>query len=298
MRDLIESKIRTIYSDFVAIAEDRDCFCDLKCFTYKNGVAPNYADIFIQQLYHLRYLPAYVAEYFLMYKHFLRSNFLDGKLNVLSLGCGCGVDYWGLHFALKHMGLDATKVVAYYGIDLYDWNYRDKLGNENVHFTKKDLTQIDTIIASKCNILTFPKSLGELDDAGFQRLCDALSKIEFVEGKICILCSVMTESWSRNRDVQRLKQLAEVFERLGYRTNDPKDRYLLPDQAKGTGLQKIVPGCVYPDDIKDIMITLNKYCPKFLRNSKPCKNDCETTLPRWPILTIDYLKFAMLRFSR
>jgi hypothetical protein len=65
----------------------------------------------------LGYLPAYLAEYRLIYGDILARGFLPKPLNVLSIGCGCGVDYWGLHFAARDDHASYSPGLRYTGLD-------------------------------------------------------------------------------------------------------------------------------------------------------------------------------------
>ena len=53
----------------------------------------------ITQLYILRYYPAYLCEYKYLYKKIISTKLL-AKYNILSIGCGCCVDYHGAYLAL------------------------------------------------------------------------------------------------------------------------------------------------------------------------------------------------------
>jgi hypothetical protein len=79
--------------------------------TYEGGCLPDYAEPFVRQYYSLRYFPAYLFEYYCMYCRILKKDLVDTPLNVLSIGAGHGVDYYGLHFALPlHPGRDSSVV--------------------------------------------------------------------------------------------------------------------------------------------------------------------------------------------
>ena len=91
MRELISTKIYNVYSDFSRDIRNQ-CLCELKKLRYDKTFKPDYSNKLVQQFYILRYFPAYLCEYKYIYTKILESNLLD-TLNILSIGCGCCVDY-------------------------------------------------------------------------------------------------------------------------------------------------------------------------------------------------------------
>ena len=91
------------------------------------GNIPDYSKPEIQQLYLLKYFPAYLIEYYEIFNDILKYKFIALPFNVLSVGTGCGIDYWGLEFALRDHGMDSADYVYYTGIDKIPWNYREYL---------------------------------------------------------------------------------------------------------------------------------------------------------------------------
>ena len=59
--------------------------CLLKDVTYLGGNIPDYSSIAVQQLYLLKYFPAYLIEYYDIYRDVLTDKFIKLPLNILSL---------------------------------------------------------------------------------------------------------------------------------------------------------------------------------------------------------------------
>ena len=96
-------------------------------------------DIPERRIYYLyRYLFKYAFEYAKSYLRLFKQapDLIDKarsekKLNVISFGCGNGVDYIALRMALRELGLEDT-AVSYTGVDYQDWteNISIRLGNQ------------------------------------------------------------------------------------------------------------------------------------------------------------------------
>src|SRR5699024_9852346 len=161
MKYFIIDKMNEIYNDFMLDLNEEKYYCNLKSFRYDGNNIPDYNDPLIQKYYLLRYMPAYLAEYNLMYYKMFKLNYLDCNLNVMSIGCGCGIDLWGAKFARdkKFPEID----IRYTGIDMVDWDYRDNLDIEEAYFINKDINEIDSLDEYNYNIIIFPKSIGEFN---------------------------------------------------------------------------------------------------------------------------------------
>lgn len=66
MEAFIDATLRRVVTDFDATKAQAGRLCDCKTLTYEGGNAPNYDTPLVQQIYMLRYFPAYLAEYYLI----------------------------------------------------------------------------------------------------------------------------------------------------------------------------------------------------------------------------------------
>ena len=190
MERFIERKLRKVFRDFQQEADSVGGLCACKDLTYEGGNRPDYKSALVQQYYMLRYFPAYLAEYYLMYKHMLQERFLGESLKVISIGSGCGIDCWGLYFAICDSGGD-PKRVNYTGIDIVKWKYQEILHIDNSYFINKDITEWTKLDENDYNVIVFPKSIGEFSDKDFNIVCDIFVNTDFSEKRICGLCSLM-----------------------------------------------------------------------------------------------------------
>lgn len=102
------------------------CEClDLDFGVSGGGQEVGYSERIRRLVYLLRYLYGYGAEYRLLYRDLLGLIGEARVLDVVSIGCGNGIDYWSL---LQEMaaepagGWDASTPVNYHGLDVEDWS--------------------------------------------------------------------------------------------------------------------------------------------------------------------------------
>lgn len=292
MKDFIAKKTQEIYEDFLANLRDADGLCRLKNLTYEGGNRPDYGDKFIQQYYMLRYFPAYLVEYFLMYKKLFRYNFLNSSLKVLSLGCGCGLDYWGLHFAAQNRGVSLDDMV-YRGVDIVKWNYRHNFNHHDVKILKKDISTIPKFNRKDYNIIIFPKSIGEFPDDVFDTIEQILADSQFNHQRICVLCSVMKESHTQASDIARFRRIAKILKKHHSFKCYPHKFIKYQDR----GINLLCSDFDYPNEIKAILDSLLNQCPKFILNGEACEHTCNS-LNRSPMLRAKYFNYQIARFEK
>lgn len=191
MESFIESRMAAVVQDFKAHIKETGCLCDLKTLTYEGGNTPDYSQEFVQQYYMLRFFPAYLFEYYYVYRKIFAEKLVDPPLNVLSIGCGCGVDYFGLDQALRLHPMYAPDI-RYTGIDVVRWKYTDKLGRDgSVFFLNQDITQWDKLDETSYNVIMFPKSIGEFSHPVFTHIKTMLQNSTFEQDRVCLACSLM-----------------------------------------------------------------------------------------------------------
>jgi len=293
MREFIHSTVNRVFSDFEETTAQAGSLCACKGLSYENGNSPDYDNFQVEQLYMLRFFPAYLAEYYLMYGKMLQSGFLPEQLNVLSIGCGCGVDLCGLKFAISHRGGEPDARIAYQGVDIANWHYQSNWGLNNAVFVNHDISQMDSLGNISNNVLVFPKSIGEFPPEVFENLRQTLENSSFSQDRVVVLCSLMNSGGLN--EMSRLTRVSTALQSNGFRCLDNTNEYWHTPNCNG--LSNICPGFDYPDAVKDQIAGLKALCPTYNRNGVSCEADCDC-LNRWPILTARYIKYAFLRFER
>ena len=295
MKRFIEEKMDEIFHDFKDEINGMQTLCNLKILRFNGGIIPDYNQSYIQRLYLLRYFPAYLIEYYLMYDKLLDLNFTKLPLNILSIGSGCGLDYYGLVFALKNRGIDINDNVQYTGIDIINWGYKDNLGNPNCQYIQTDINNFQAILRNNYNIIVLPKSIGEFDTASFNQLLNTLERALFLEDDICILSSI--REMHSEIDINRMNQIINVFRNKYYVCNNPNSSYYHFEE-KQTLFAAFPDNFTFPSHIIDVLKELLCNCRNYIENGEPCLDDCKD-LNRWPILRTDHMQFQIkiLSFS-
>jgi len=296
MNKFIGSTICNVFTNFQQTVADRGQLCVCKNLTYEACNTPDYDDLMVQQYYILRYFPAYLVEYYLMYTQMLSLDFLPEQLNVLSIGCGCGVDLWGLKFAISQRGENPDVRITYHGVDKAKWHYQDNLGLTNAQFYTGDISNLGRSVAVPYNVLAFPKSIAELPTDVFEGFCQMLKSISFTQDHIVVACSLMTEGI--NHDSPRVERIATALATCGFTSLDSTTVHW---ETKGDRwLGEFCPRRQfnYPDDIKAVVDKMAFACPKYVQNNKSCETGCIGSLNKKPITMSSYIKYALLRFRR
>jgi hypothetical protein len=297
VEQFINTTIHTVFEEFKALAAHTGGLCACKGLTYEAGQSPDYANPLVQQNYMLHFFPAYLAEYYFMYKAMLLRNVLPERLNVLSIGCGCGADLWGLYYAIEAAGGTPHDRIDYTGVDLVDWQYRDTFGLQNVRFLQQNITEWEELNRSDYNVFVFPKCIGEFSDTVFGSICQMFAKSRFDRQHVCGLRSLMDVG--KETDAARFRRIAQIMQAV-HRFNclDELNTYRRPQNPhEGLRSSSICPSFLYPNDIKPKVKALLSACPTHEANGAPCEDECRK-LNRSPILYATYVNYQLLRFQR
>ena len=298
MRRFIARKMSVIFGDFERELSSLDRFCELKDIRFDGGNMPDYDKIQIQQLYLLRYFPAHLVEYYLIYKKVIILNFL-ADFKVFSLGCGANVDFYGLYYALQHHGTAAqTADFSYHGLDKTDWQYKEEWAVGNYNFCKTDINLWKRLDADDYNVIIFSKSIGEFSNKEFEHFQTILLNSNFTEDKLVLISSIRQQH--SPTDMYRYEEIANLLTKnFGYNNLDNSQTYFhIRDAGKGFGLSNCCGDFYYPDKVKTFINNLLHQCPVFRKQQKPCEDDCVEALNKDPILTSSYMQFQINRFTR
>lgn len=297
MREFIKEKMDEIFNDFKEDLNSRDRFCILKDFRFDGGHTPNYNNEIIQRYYLLKYIPAYLVEYKEMYKYMLQKEFIGNNLNVLSIGCGCGIDLWGLKFAIDDYEEEIE--IEYTGLDVVDWLYWDNLNIDDCYYINDNIMDMRVLDERNYNVIMFPKSIGELDKETFKNLKRVFENTNFCSTKIVLLSSI--RKTRRDDDIDRFAQIVDIFEEThGYECIDDKYEYHYFNQdfdGQYPRLQDVFKEYIYPNEIREFMTKINHKCQGYIENDyEPCEDKCNN-MNRYPITRASQIEFQVVRLQ-
>lgn len=181
----------------------------MKQLGFGNDIHPDgYTNPRVIAYYTLRYELGYAFEYYEIYRCVLETLVDDCDVSVLSIGCGQGLDYWGLRCA--QAALDRQNVLMHWhGIDLETWP--ESVLHDDSTYYEYDTDLLDFIEHEgtlRSTVLMLPKIISELPMNVINRLAEWLERVELI-GPVHYLCIAHTD---RDRLGGTFQFLFEGFE--------------------------------------------------------------------------------------
>lgn len=253
-----------------------------------------YSVSYIQDWYVLRYMYAYAYEYREMFTRLLTEQSLPKVIDILSVGCGNGIDYWALREAEQSIIDDNTEggrhIIKYTGLDEVNW--RDQWGSDEGNYeifpsngqivNYESINAIDHLENAETlpyNVIIFPKSISEFSEDEFTRICDALGTKEFKfesgrgrvydRNEVHFLISIRKNQRGISySDVDRCRLLKEAMEANDFELSNP---VTVPTQVEefytedGRGIEAHDGSFCYPDRIQDFMTDMSGNILEFIQ---------------------------------
>lgn len=240
-----------------------------------------------QELYALRYIPAYYFEYCVL------ANELNDRIanrnqpiNVFSLGCGLSPDYYALRDNLDKCNFN------YFGLDVVLWSSRQHMPavGVNYSFIHKSVSNLNSNDICDADVFVFPKSIGDIRDSkegALDVVANVISKTK--KNSLFFLNSYITKEKNKPLDLAGFKVIHNALLAAGFTTSDDVDKtfYLNSKSEKGA-LISINNGFVYPDGKR-------VSCSKQSVKDPDCK---ECPVPKSPIFTNQFMSFHLMEYVR
>ncbi|MDO6543687.1 hypothetical protein [Photobacterium sanguinicancri] len=279
-RVFLEEKIRNVFDEFI----DGN-WCELNNSRLNSD---SYSSIVNQQKYILKYYGAYFCELYEMYETFLRT-FKGQTLNVLSLGCGSGVDCEALNRVKSDMELEID--INYLGIDIVDWNYRPNFDWAN--FRTMCVSELSSSDVDNVHLFVFPKSLTELNRSVRRTIGTQISTHNKQE-KIYFINTYVTDcaKYRRVDGIEQFQMINRIMESNGWDSLSKTDRYCY--KTNGGWLGYNYSFFKLPDELKPFVEELKDSCND--HNGSITCNCCDIDFI--PILNSKYLAFNLLEYKR
>jgi hypothetical protein len=296
MNKFIQSKIETVYGDFCEEAKKEENLCTLKDFSFA-GAGRFYKQPLARKFYTLKYVPAYLAEYSHIYGKILKEDFLpQDDIDILSLGCGCGVDYWGFHFAAQDRIKDFKKTSSYTGFDLIEWEYRESIKNKHVYFFDDDIGTQEKLDYPKYNIYFFPKSISDFPERAFNSWLKAVKRTKIKRTKIVVACSFRTKE-AKDFDDAKVDQVVKALSEGKNKFKQTNEiEHLTPEENLSTGLNQLVPEFSYPSKIRNNFQNNLNMCNA--KDECPNKTDECDKMNYYPVTTQKFVNYTIRFLTR
>ncbi|VUT00291.1 hypothetical protein [Klebsiella spallanzanii] len=280
-KSFLEGKIQSVFDDF---EQERWCNLNTNGFSYEN-----YQSKVNQQKYIIKYYGAYFCELYGMFGKFLNS-YTEKDLNILSIGCGSGVDCE----ALNRVCIDQNRVVnkRYVGIDIVDWNYRPDFQWSS--FKTISASNLDSSDVENVDLFVFPKSLTELPEDIRVHIGNTITTYS-KKDIIYFINTYVTNNPTNPDCVDGISQFSKINKILNDNSwecsSEPSVYYYKKDSGwlgYNFDFFKI------PDEVSEFVSELKDSCNNH-NNSKMCL-DCDIDF--WPIFTSKYLAYNLLIYTR
>lgn len=269
-------------------------WCDMNNFELN---IQSYALPVNQQRYILKYFAAYFCEYYHTYEKVIQK-IIERDINstrVMSIGCGCGIDFYALERVLADSDYETFKV-EYIGIDAINWQYRPSKREIPFIFENKLVANITAEDISNIDIFTFPKSLTELASSDLTRL-GKLIAFASKKSRIFFVNSYITNDPESGMRIDGINQFKNVFDALvtgGYTTSDNLTTYQYLSE-NDVGLSKRFDFFKIPDEIVDVVKSLTSCCDE----RDPTEHECKVcNINFWPMMKGKYLAYSIFEFTR
>jgi hypothetical protein len=291
MKTLINEMMRQVLKDFRASLDGLDRFCELREVTFTSDHSPDYSSRIQQQLYMLRYFPAYLAEYYFIYGELLDAGFLPLPLRVLSIGCGCGVDYYGLHLAARDRGIMPAASMQYHGLDRVAWNYQTTLKNPAVCYCTINPGK-GYIRHRGWNVYSFPKSIGELAWRDLRGIEFDIITRPSAPPRMCLVSSLGRNGAGED---DRLRDVVDAMTRAqGYTVVGDSSGVKRPGFRH---LRNIANGFHVPDEVREILTNLRDRCPRRQSGCPDSSSRCD--LLNWkPMEWSKYISYQIVYLEK
>jgi len=252
----LETHITKIFNDF-----KKEEWCNLQNFQLDTT---NYSEIVNQQYYLLKYFPAYFTEYFSAFEDFF-DEYKKEKLNIVSVGCGAGIDFYALKSYIEYKGIDIS--INYNGIDIIDWAYKP-----NFNFIETDISGIDTNTFDNIDLIIFPKILTELNNATLKLLSKKIIESNLSDELYFINSYITNDSHGSNIDGKKQFEFicSKLYNNEYFVKKGKCDEHISFEEHHG--IRADYNFFVYPDEIRQYIIKLKSNCLKVDNSKEICKN--------------------------
>jgi hypothetical protein len=282
-KEFIHGFIDVVFEDFKA-----NSWCEINEFELS---VDSYMVLANQQKYILKYYAAYFCEYYELYNDFLK-RFGGKKVNIISIGCGPGIDCDALNRVIKDNSIDIE--VKYLGIDLVDWAYKPEY--DGYSFEHKGIDQLTVSDVSNVDLIVFPKSLTEINSTSLERFATLIAG-NCNSTKLFFLNTYVTDApYDSNRvdGVNQFQMICDILIKYGFTTNDKTNSWFYISDAN-SWLGYYYNFFKIPDNVRPFVEKLKSNCEKFDDDFDECR---QCNIDFIPVMRSNYLASNLIEFNR
>ena len=278
-KNFIYNFVDTVLNDF-----KNNSWCDLN-FDLNTA---SYDMVVNQQGYLLKYFAAYFCDYYQGYAEFFKK-FKGSELNVISIGCGAGIDYYALNRVIADENYDIS--VNYLGIDIIDWEYKP-----DFEFKNQGIDDISAIDVKNVDLIVFPKSLTELNTESLKNFANLICR-ECDSKNIFFLNSYITNNPQNNYcvdGINKFEVIAKILLDSEFNTTD-KPHFYTYFTNQNDWLGRHFPFFEIPDGVRLLTEKLKSKCQEHDTTQPDCQ---ECGVGFIPIFRSNYIAYNVVEFHR
>lgn len=283
----VPETIQELYQGVESSTQD---WCENLGFNF-SGSGFNYNNSIGQKFYLLKYFPAYLCDY---YKQYLMAigRCPAGDINVLSVGCGAGIDFLGLKLALQNEHyVEKYKLALYIGVDPVDWDDRPS----DIKFVNNCISSLTESEISYADIIIFPKSIMDIPD---EIIIDFANKLASSPKKQFVFISSYITADAANPDRihggNKFKIIHDILTAKGWTTADVPSRYYYPKNNEDYYSNEFPEIFIYPKNVLNTLFNLKSVC-----RPKNDKRECESCDPKSiPMMKKKYSAWKLLAYTQ
>ena len=285
----ITEYLNYLFEEFQEEIGKMDVLCNLRKVSFEGGNLPDYNDRAQALLYCLRYHFGYAFEYEYIYDYHILEDHKKEEINVLSVGCGNGIDLWALDHAIKRRH-SVVKKINYRGIDCVDWiEYFDDYDGYNTIYVQNDVKEL--LKCDDVDVLIFPKSISELEEKDLEYLAEL---VDDSTDELFVVASFRSEDYNLNEDINRFDKFIKMLIRNGFTISKGKLN-IYYSFKKSSGIRSCYSDYIYPDEVIGYLSDLFSHCDGA---DEDCLDKCSERYTRMPILKIDHVKYNFVKLKR
>lgn len=276
MLKFIDCELLNIYMDFRESISNCENLCDLKEWMFAEQVI-NYKELKRQQLYLLRYMPAYLIEYYWLYKKWLNELPDQLPIKLLSVGCGWMIDYFSLVFAIRDT--QQKRSARYSGLDCVTWNRIPAKYPEVDRFIIR--TSIESFVPDQnftFNAVSFPRSFEEMDLESLLKFVENLFKANRQDRLVSVI--LMASTYLSHKKIhEKINGIEATMNEIGFDLVSESQMWM---PHLNENLDHLVPGFNYSLEIKAFLNALHQRCPMRMLHRSTSETQCKQKLNRKP----------------
>lgn len=286
-----------VQSNFEHLANRGAPLCSCRDFSFQRGASPDYGDSDVQSLYLSRFAAAYYGEYHWVFENEILPKLKTSSPTILSIGTGSGLDLAAMAHCLQSQQKKFTPTLI--GVDRTRWDaVQTVFPDLEARFVEADLGDAESLAIladTEFDVISFPRSLGEIYGVVRERLLGALDRVRCKRRHV-IVSFARKEPVYLKQDVAAFKAIALRWEARGFRSDSELGEYS-KFEPEDSWRVRCAPWWHFPSGVYDGLEHFQELCSQHqvCNESVICKSDFSRMRP---MMKSGYARWQLAEFRR